>query len=253
MCWVGEVPKGCEGCWGVLVAYVFGAPSTIFTLLAVVINNIVIYIFVRRNLHSSPPSSTAGSSEIDLTDVEGSSEILSPQRLSKQNRLRKEAAVQGFLYVTTFMLTFLPAFVIQVIEGMVEYGAENLQQLFPLLVFNSIFLPLQGFFNVFIYVRPSYNRFREAHPSESRLSILKQSLFDPNIPRVSVVATSGRSDDLKRARNKYSESKKKFTNFSISLELVVEEDDSMGEKDEVDIEVDSSTEEKDEQDICKKY
>jgi hypothetical protein len=251
LCWVGEVPKGCEGCWGVLVAYVFGAPSTIFTLLAVVINNIVIYIFVRRNLHSSPPSSTAGSSEIDLTEVKDSSAISSPQRLSKQNRLRKEAAVQGFLYVTTFMLTFLPSFVIQVLEGMVEYGAENLQQIFPLLVFNSIFMPLQGFFNVFIYVRPSYNRFREAHPSESRLSILKQSLFDPNIPRVSVVATSGRSDDLKRARDKYSESKKKFSNFSLSLELVVEEDGSTGEKDELDIEVDSSTEEKDEQDICK--
>jgi len=244
ICWIGEVPKGCQGCWGVLVAYLFGAPSSIMTLLAVVINNIIIYVFVRRNLLSSTPSSAA-SSEFELTDIENSSQSLSissPQRVSKQQRLRKEAATQGFLYVTTFLLTFLPAFSIQVIEGMVKLGEENLQQVYPLLVLNAILLPLQGFFNVFIYVRPNYNRFKAKNPDDSMTSILKHALFDPNIPRISTAPLSGPSADPNRALErsssfkKYSESKKSAaSNFSMSLDNIVEENSSTEEKEEEDL------------------
>ena len=218
ICWIGEVPKGCYetgNCWGELVAYIYGAPSTLITLLSLIINNTIIYIFVRKNLGSSPPS-TGEDCETGSQTTETSS-----QRLTVQERLRKEAAIQGFLYVSTFMLTFLPAFAIQVLEGMTKFGDENLAQMYPLLVMNSILLPLQGFFNVFIYVRPSYKRFRAAQPDKPLPFILKKALFDPNIPRISTVILSG---DQTRASDKYTEMKKKSgSNFSMTLGNIVEE------------------------------
>ncbi len=200
ICWIGEVPKDCYetgNCWGELVAYTFGAPSTIITVLALLINNIIIYMHVRKNLQSSP-AVTAQNSESENGNETSGIENLS-QRISIRQRLRREAAAQGFLYVSTFLLTFVPAFVIQVIEGMTPLGDENIAQMYPLLVMNSILLPLQGFFNVFINVRPSYKRFRAAHPEKSKRTILKQALFDQNVPRLSTAVISG---DLTRATKK---------------------------------------------------
>lgn len=245
MCWIGEVPKGCEGCWGVVVAYIFGAPSSIITLLSVVINNIIIVVFVRRNLLSSKRTTITTSSEFELSDIENSSlsppppSSLSQRRVSQQRLLKKEAAIQGILYVTTFLLTFLPAFVIQVIEGMVATGEENLQQVYPLLVLNAMLLPLQGFFNVFIYVRPNYNRFRAKNPDDSVIRILKLALFDTNIPRISSAPISDRMNAPKQAAGRTSSSSKKHSvskqsasNFSMSLQNIVEENSSTEQHDD---------------------
>lgn len=229
MCWIGEVPKGCSNCYGVPIAYTFGAAPTIITLISVITNNIIIYIFVRKKLSTPLPI------ESDHFDIEN---LSLSRRQNAQQKLRNEAAIQGFLYVTTFLLTFLPAFAIQVLEGMVLLGEENLQQMYPLLVLNSILLPLQGFFNVFIYVRPSYNRFRAASPDESMLVILKQALFDPNIPRISSVANQTEKDKTGGKEN-YPEMKKrigskgskgsKASNFSMSLDNIEEQDESTEE------------------------
>ena len=220
MCWIGEVPKGCKNCYGVPVAYTFGAAPTIITLISVITNNIIIYIFVRRKLSPAPPT------ESEMFDIEN---MASTRRLNTQQNLRKEAAMQGFLYVTTFLLTFLPGFAIQVIEGMVLLGEENLQQMYPLLVMNAILLPLQGFFNVFIYIRPTYNRFRAAKPDESMFVILRQSLFDPNIPRISSVANNTERDKT-GGKEEYPEMKKragskgsKGSQFSMSLDNIQED------------------------------
>ncbi len=228
MCWIGEVPKGCKNCYGVPVAYTFGAAPTIITLISVITNNIIIYIFVRRKLSSPPPPT-----ESELFDIEN---VAPTRRLNAQQKLRKEAATQGFLYVTTFLLTFLPGFAIQVVEGMVLSGEENLQQMYQLLVMNAILLPLQGFFNVFIYIRPTYNRFRAAKPNESMLIILRQALFDPNIPRISSVANHNTDKDKtggkeehpemqQRVRSKGSKGSK-GSQFSMSLDNIEEHGES---------------------------
>ncbi len=211
MCWIGEVPKGCKNCYGVPVAYTFGAFPTVVTLLSVITNNIIIYVFVRRKLSIPQPSTKS--------DVENST---TPQRFSTQQRLRKEAATQGFLYVSTFLLTFLPAFAIQVLEGMIPIGEENLQQMYPLLVLNSILMPLQGFFNVFIYIRPTYIRFRDANPDDSMLVILKQALFDPNIPRISSGAAFTEKERAKHVDMK----KESGSNFLCSLDHVQEQEEN---------------------------
>lgn len=211
ICWIGEVPKNCYetgNCYGQLVAYIFGAPSLLITMLALIINNTIIYIYVRKHLSGNGNGS-------ENTDVEDSS-----QRLSLQKRLKREAAIQGFLYVSTFLLTFIPAFIIQVIEGLTQIGEENLAKMYPLLLANAILLPLQGFFNVFIYVRPTYTRFKIAQPEKSMIFILTKALFDPKIPRMSSeVATDGPT----RATNLTESKKKSAPKFSMSLDLISEE------------------------------
>lgn len=195
ICWIGEVPKGCYdtgNCWGPIVAYIFGVPAIVITPLAVVINNLVIYVFVRNtfgsvtaasgshcesssvgnDFESSPPSTD------DMTDEDIENSSSAHERVLKQQRLKKEAAGQGFLYVSCFMLTLFPAFVIQMLEGYTENGDENLAKVYPLLVLNSMFFPLQGFFNVFIYVRPRYTRLKAAEPERSVPWILSQVLFE---------------------------------------------------------------------------
>lgn len=59
----------------------------------------------------------------------------------------REVAIQGLLYVGCFYLSFTPAFIIRVLEGLGLNG-EKEQNIYPVLLMNSILLPLQGFFNV---------------------------------------------------------------------------------------------------------
>ncbi len=222
-CWIGDIKTGCDdsgncsGDWGELIAYTFGALPTIITLLSVVINNIVIIVYVRKSL-------IAGNNATPGTENNET------ERQEIQTRLSKEAAMQGFLYVTTFLITILPAFTIQILDGSFGYDESDQGRVYPLLVLNSILLPLQGFFNVFIYVRPSYSRFSTANPEKSTWFILKQALFDPNIPRMSSYP-GATSEPISAALKELSKTNKKCgSNFSISLGNIVEEvneDDSV--------------------------
>jgi len=176
ICWV----QG-EG----VVPYIFlGIPISI-TLLSLVVNNSIIYIFVRKTLLNAPkPTDLAAdaTSDVENNDVSTRTEEQSDEICrTRDRRLIKEVAIQGFLYVSTFLLTLTPSFVLQV---MYSTGVDDQNILYPLAVLNAMLLPLQGFFNVFIYIRPTYIRFRNANGDRPMLFILKQALFDPKIPRM---------------------------------------------------------------------
>jgi hypothetical protein len=200
-CWIHEIPKGCyetEDCISIAIAYVYGAIPTIITLFSLIINNIIIYVFVRNVLLSSVPSTTRTHDEEESTNESaGSAEDQSVQR-----RLTRETATQCFLYVSTFLVTFLPSFAVSVLESILPIGEENPNRLYPLLVFQAMLLPLQGFLNVFIYLRPTYVRFRTASPEESVWFIMKHALFDPKIPRLtSSQPPNASSRGLRRRKN----------------------------------------------------
>jgi len=57
-------------------------------------------------------------------------------------------------------------------------------KIYPVLVLNATFLPLQGLFNVFIYLKPTYIRFRAANPNKSMYFVLHQALFNPEVPQL---------------------------------------------------------------------
>lgn len=233
MCWIGDVPKNCKAdgvpCRTQLVAYIFGMIPTAICFFSLIINNTVIYLFVRRTLLEKPtvvrnPETVANrddswnfsishdlndSHEFEPEDAEGDME-----RRMVQARLTKEVAIQSLLYVTAYLFTIVPAILLSVLDAAVAYDEADQGSLYPLLVLNAMLLPLQGFFNFFIYVRPSYSRFRQKHPDEPVWFVLKQALYNPDIPRLSTPhdSTNGTTTKTGKASRKR----------DINLEVIVE-------------------------------
>lgn len=98
------------------------------------INNIVIFLFVRKRLGVTDP--TTG-------------EQRSPRNLREEEQCLRvnEVATQGLMYVIFFYVAYTPAFIIRVLEGLGLDG-EAEEDIYPVLLLNSILLPLQGIFNV---------------------------------------------------------------------------------------------------------
>jgi hypothetical protein len=76
-CWIDEVPNGCRAagniCYGSLAAYIFGGVPMAITLFSLIINNIVIYLFVRNTLLSSPTTAIISSSSSSNSDSNSNS------------------------------------------------------------------------------------------------------------------------------------------------------------------------------------
>jgi hypothetical protein len=99
----------------------------------------------------------------------------SSRRKDEQLQRLQLIASQTFLYVGAFFLCATWSFLLRIMES-VSYNAEDENTLFPLLVLQAWFLPLQGFFNVFIYIRPKYLKHRRQYPEESRVWALRRSI-----------------------------------------------------------------------------
>ena len=80
--------------------------------------------------------------------------------LQDRSKARVQAvARQACYYVAGFVLCYLPTFVIRVTAATLALNPNEEARLFPLLVIQAIFWPLQGLFNFLIYSRsPSYLR-----------------------------------------------------------------------------------------------
>ncbi len=219
-----------------LVSYVYAGIPLAVTYLSLIINNIVIYVYLRKSLLTAPLQSkyfTTTSDDEDVECNENDSSHLSVVETEDfvslamvQRQLTKEAATQGLLYVVSFLLTATPVFVLQVLDGSFAFEEDDQGRIYPLLVMNAMLMPLQGFFNVFIYVRPTYSRFRAANVDKSRWNVFKQALFDPNIPKMTSAAR-GSSSAMSGARaiRPISLSKEKLgSNFSMSLVNIKEEE-----------------------------
>ena len=200
-CWVNEYPSGCEEtdtCISPQIAWAFGAGPTGVTFLSLVINNIVIYDHVKRRLGSQ-----------GLTEKPALATARQQERLTRQQAQIREVATQGFLYVATFFCAYLPAFILKGVEAYGEYPFDE-TPIYPLLVINSIFLPLQGFFNMFIYNRPNFVRVRAAYPQLSTFLAVRKACFDSDIPKLTEISScklssrraSSATNNNKRQRNK---------------------------------------------------
>ena len=235
-CWIGEYPQGCEAlgtCTSTMIGWIYGGIPFLFTFLSLPINNMMIYCYTRKQLSlvssseedeepssesgeargpESPPSSStpppARTASL-LSSASGSSSVrsiistISATRSSTSNpnsqnakRIR-EVATQGFLYVFTFYVCYTPAFIIRLLEGLGLDG-EKESDIYPVLVLNSILLPIQGFFNVFIYTRPNYVRVQAAFPEQSKWWIMKHACLESDIPRL---GTNSRHPITTAARN----------------------------------------------------
>jgi len=150
-------------CWITdgLIKWIFAGIPVFFTLLSLIINNIVIYVIVRKSLRASE-------------DVDGLALV--------QKRRKREATTLMFLYVAAFVVTVTPILVRQGFETYFGSSYHDDVKLYPLMVLDSIFRPIQGLFNFLIYIKPMYTRFRAFNPNKPICFVLHQALFNLKAP-----------------------------------------------------------------------
>jgi hypothetical protein len=154
-CWITRWPEGCEEtetCHStMLLAFVVCGAPAIFFFLGVLVNNLEIHCHVQRIIHKNKERTLAG--------------------VAQQERRIQTVAMQAFLYVGSFYMTYIWTFILKVLDAQ---NVESKSEVFPLLILQSICMPMQGFFNLLIYTRPEYLRYRQHYPQASSLHILKR-------------------------------------------------------------------------------
>lgn len=219
-CWVGDYPHGCgeedgnEPCITILLGWITAGGPVMMGFASVVVNNLVIYCFVRstvkrsqrysmasstnrssstRNLSSSEHGSLSdrGSSSRRtghlLTSLKRSSSRLLQSSTTRRNnhntqdsqtRRLQSVGVQAALYCCFFFLTYAWVAWVRIMAGQPRYWTdEHESELFVPLVLQAFFLPLQGCLNLIAFSRPKYLTTRQAFPHQSRLWCFRRAMF----------------------------------------------------------------------------
>lgn len=199
-CWIYNFPSGCvacdqidplEGetcCLSPTMAWLFAGIPTFLTFVAILVNNFLVYMHVRKTILKSnrylERMALGQSDDLSLGAASGHSTVSSrPSNAShnpRQIKRIKAVATQAFLYVVAFLLTYVPALSLRIMESG-DYDAEDEYELFPMLIWQALFLPLQGFFNCLIFARPSYMRVRKQHPEEGRFWAFRRALHGDKV------------------------------------------------------------------------
>eukprot|EP00934_Nitzschia_sp_Nitz4_P000998 Nitzschia sp. Nitz4//scaffold301_size22573//18072//19286//NITZ4_008556-RA/size22573-processed-gene-0.25-mRNA-1//-1//CDS//3329547022//998//frame0 len=175
-CWIRDYPRGCYeegGCTGHFYGWVFTALPGLASLVTVTVNNLVIFCYVRREL-------APRSDEMET----------SPDVQHRKQHIR-EVAIQGWMYVGSFLLCFICHLAIRVLESSNFEADKQEANAFVLLLFDAFLRPLQGFVNMLIYTRPSYIRLRAAFPDKSTGWAIREALTKIDIPRLSATSSAG--------------------------------------------------------------
>eukprot|EP00980_Cylindrotheca_fusiformis_P020398 scaffold7423_cov122-Cylindrotheca_fusiformis.AAC.2 len=217
---VNDYPRNCghepgntgEDCLSSRFGWIFIGYPYIFILAALAINNLSIYLFVKRQTRPSlremkEQSSTDQSEQyldefksMILDDSGTFNESQQKQRKStflpmhrrndtvnrQKDQLRRLRLVssQAFLFVANYLLVVCWSGILAIVEQQAETREEELAasvKLYPLMALNAIFLPLQGFFNMLVYIRPTYLKWRHKYPKESRPWAFRRTVFGESI------------------------------------------------------------------------
>lgn len=175
-CWFAGPPPS------VLVAYLVGGIPLFATTLAVVVNNLRVYRHLRRtsdtdtsadmrssihgrSIDESTPSSYAPSvfsNEHGTSDMELQRQHERERaELRRKNSSLQAVAVQGFLYVGAFLVTYLPLLFLRVAAAQLSLQRYEESKVYWLMVLQAIFWPSQGLFNFLIYSRSPASYLRE--------------------------------------------------------------------------------------------
>jgi len=143
ICWMVPNDRCDERCIHIIM-WLFGIffVSSFFIL---IVNNLLIYCHVRttrkKSQRHSAVSPNGNASRIDAV------------------------AVQAFLYVLVFLLTYTWSLILR---SMVVFGSTA--NPYPIHILRALFLPLAGAGNLLVYVRPRYLEVRITEPDRSRLN-----------------------------------------------------------------------------------
>ena len=208
-----ELGRSGEPCRSNFIAYIFGGTVMVFAVVSITANNIAILIFVTRqtkrktgkrkvytgkdDIHSTTDSRQVEESlsvsftlslptKPQLEQPEEDATEPQLQQPEEDARMRKDqlrrlqlVASQAFLYVGAFFLSTGWSFVLRIAEGQTSFEneAELEKKLFPLLIFQAWFLPVQGLLNLLVYARPKYLKCRSDFPNESKVWSFRRAVY----------------------------------------------------------------------------
>jgi len=137
---------------------IFGGIPLFLSFATITISMAMIYLFVRRRMHSMEPS-------------QGTS-------LPAEKR---QAAIQATLFVGALLLTYIISVSLSVSA---MFGINNIHWALPMM--QSILLPLQGFWNCIIFLRPYVLHIRQEYPRRTLFWVVKVAIFAPRSTRLQV-------------------------------------------------------------------
>jgi len=142
-----------------MIKWIVAGIPLLVILLIITFNNIFIFVFVYKTIHRGRRNSQS---------------IFNPVSENEKKRIRM-VATQSFLYIASFMLSYGWLYILNVLQTL---GYDNQKELYIILLFASIFYPLQGFSNTFVYIRPKYIRYRQRYNEHTRFWAFQQVLFE---------------------------------------------------------------------------
>lgn len=193
-CWIDPYPPECTDneeieCERGEKAPIFAAFAAMIPLLVVlftlIVNNLIVYMFVRKTdlrsqRYSMRTSSRQPTSE-NFNEANTDSDQLSNNCIticcgSKQEgpNLSQKVATQSFFYVFAFFICYIMSTVLFALGAVDPEGSEN-GDYFIWNVLNAFLLPLQGLLNFLVFVRPRYVRWRKC--SLTRLHAFRMAAF----------------------------------------------------------------------------
>jgi hypothetical protein len=93
-------------------------------------------------------------------------------------------SIQALLFVASYLFTAGWLGLLRIIESMAETPEEELEmvsKIYPLMILNAFFAPLQGLFNMMVFLRPKYLKWRHEYPEESRCWVTKRAIFGEGV------------------------------------------------------------------------
>eukprot|EP00591_Stephanopyxis_turris_P014793 CAMPEP_0195539168 /NCGR_PEP_ID=MMETSP0794_2-20130614/49915_1 /TAXON_ID=515487 /ORGANISM="Stephanopyxis turris, Strain CCMP 815" /LENGTH=347 /DNA_ID=CAMNT_0040673189 /DNA_START=110 /DNA_END=1153 /DNA_ORIENTATION=- len=90
-----------------------------------------------------------------------------------RQKLSRQAALQGVVYVFPFYITWIPSTICVFYLHHTDPGSH---EAFAAALTLTIFAPLQGFFNFFVYFAPRYIKYRKETPESSFLLVIGRTL-----------------------------------------------------------------------------
>eukprot|EP00980_Cylindrotheca_fusiformis_P006832 scaffold1429_cov110-Cylindrotheca_fusiformis.AAC.4 len=100
----------------------------------------------------------------------------------KQWKLVQEVGTQSFLYVCAYILCYTWSLFVNALDSQqYEYEPGAGKVFLPLLILQSLFLPMQGFFNATIFFRPKYLKNCKDFPNESRFWRIRRAVLGKKV------------------------------------------------------------------------
>jgi hypothetical protein len=177
-CWITDYPPGCETeakpdtiCYASTIGWVVAGIPFLLCLMALVINNILIYRKVR---------------EVMVMGGRRSSNA------SIQSLRIRHVAIQAYLYVTGFFIPVLFTLLLRSLNGMNVILQSDEAKFFHLIFLNHLMFPLQGFCNFVVFMRPRYLRSRALSPDLPWWKVLQATIWsEMRSPNQTTTAASG--------------------------------------------------------------